>query len=1216
MKHFIPSDLPNISSYKLKSLDSFRIFLFFLFGISTLGIFWLIIYWFQDLLFFLYKNEEDIWKSDFILFKRIDNKNILIKIQRKKCRINPFKESRYYLFFSYEGQLFYFSPRKEIFICVRNQMINYVTKKNFKEDLFKGLEKDVCFDLKQFYGKNEMKIEILPFLIKALQEFFVMVNFSQFIISVVFFLLDRKFFAFVVLLFVVITIILTTYEYIQNRSKLKEISEKEDKIFVRRNIKNEDFSGFLSTKELVIGDVVTIEPEKTFPCDMLVIQGSTLVNEALLTGESLPIIKNAYSKIKRKTTKEEIKKKENNLIKINSFIVNKKREMRRIKSVRNDLISNNNLPIIEKSFIQEKQEKNQNENKITTNNILFSGTKALFNRTDEVKAIVIGTGWNTSKGKLIGAVVFAPEEVYQYEKDFYILLFIIFGYFLSLSFFLWNFERKQNYYHILKTLPKILEFLKCSFPPSLIFIMTASVQLSSSKLAKKKIYTLKTKKIIEGGAIKSVCFDKTGTLTKLDLNLKGYIIEEKGNFENFNTNLDDLFHNTNFKVFLESMSCCHGLTFYNNKILGDPIEEAMFEKVGSNLKLDYHPLQNDLPVNVISLSEKYRRILKIYDEEFYYCINDYEFTSERKRMSVVTENSKTKKIQIFCKGAPEILKTLCKRDSIPTNYDEVLLRYSQQGFRILSIASKTIDNYVQNDNPIEFEKNMNFLGFLLFENPLKDSTASTILELQNNNFEVAMITGDNIYTAINVGYNAKILKKNDSLWIGTYAKKKISWTFVDSTNHVNNIKLEGDENNNSILSSKMILSKSNTSSLHQNIDFILNNTTSDQKIALTGTCFEKLMEKFSSENDDEYENKKKNISIKEKILEKTKIYARSSARQKELIIKQLKIKLQKKKSYVAFVGDGSNDSLALKTANVGLSIGNDEASFSASFFTSLTDIKSIKEIIIEGKVCLGNSFQNFKYFMNLNIVNCFAIYYMSLYKWDFAPFDYVTLIFYAFPFGLFMSQGKNVNRLTFIKQNPTLMNIRFLLSFFLQTVFTIFCIIFLVHYLLNLEIYKDYLEVTKLYVKKEFLFSKFYFIEVKLIFFSAASFSFVYAFVHYQGYPFKENIFKNFYFLLWVFLILIFVSLNFFPEIFLNWNSDFYRVFKRNVNLPDYNEYEKNYFVLFYIAIIFLLIIIGKVLSYTELVYLYKQKEWDDKNIENEDLRIENESRIFESKVN
>lgn len=61
-------------------------------------------------------------------------------------------------------------------------------------------------------------------------------------------------------------------------------------------------------------------------------------------------------------------------------------------------------------------------------------------------------------------------------------------------------------------------------------------------------------------------------------------------------------------------------------------------------------------------------------------------------------------------------------------------------------------------------------------------------------------------------------------------------------------------------------------------------------------------------------------------------------------------------AYVGFVGDGSNDTMALKSANIGLSIGNDESSFSASFYTKWMEISCIIDIIIESKVCLGNAF--------------------------------------------------------------------------------------------------------------------------------------------------------------------------------------------------------------------------------------------------------------------
>ena len=37
---------------------------------------------------------------------------------------------------------------------------------------------------------------------------------------------------------------------------------------------------------------------------------------------------------------------------------------------------------------------------------MYSGTDLVYKKTAKCLGIVIGTGWNTSKGKLIGSVVF------------------------------------------------------------------------------------------------------------------------------------------------------------------------------------------------------------------------------------------------------------------------------------------------------------------------------------------------------------------------------------------------------------------------------------------------------------------------------------------------------------------------------------------------------------------------------------------------------------------------------------------------------------------------------------------------------------------------------------------------------------------------------------------------------------------------------------------
>ena len=108
-------------------------------------------------------------------------------------------------------------------------------------------------------------------------------------------------------------------------------------------------------------------------------------------------------------------------------------------------------------------------------------------------------------------------------------------------------------------------------------------------------------------------------------------------------------------------------------------------------------------------------------------------------------------MRIFVKGSPERIREKCLKKSVPFNYHDILSEYALQGYRIISIATKT-KNYTEIDEleRDEVESNLIFLGFLIFRNILKPQTAPTIKKLQKANVKAVMATGDNIMTAVSV----------------------------------------------------------------------------------------------------------------------------------------------------------------------------------------------------------------------------------------------------------------------------------------------------------------------------------------------------------------------------------------------------------------------------------------------------------------------------------
>jgi len=92
---------------------------------------------------------------------------------------------------------------------------------------------------------------------------------------------------------------------------------------------------------------------------------------------------------------------------------------------------------------------------------------------------------------------------------------------------------------------------------------------------------------------------------------------------------------------------------------------------------------------------------------------------------------------------------------VPSDYDDVLSHYTHKGYRVIGCATRHIPKLswvrAQKMSRADAEHDLDFVGFIIFENKIKPSTPAVLAELGYARIPTTMVTGDNILTAISVG---------------------------------------------------------------------------------------------------------------------------------------------------------------------------------------------------------------------------------------------------------------------------------------------------------------------------------------------------------------------------------------------------------------------------------------------------------------------------------
>ncbi|GKT50259.1 putative CDP-alcohol phosphatidyltransferase class-I family protein [Colletotrichum spaethianum] len=741
--------------------------------------------------------------------------------------------------------------------------------------------------------------------------------------------------------------------------RLREISRFECDVRVLRN----GFWRYVPSSELVPGDVYEVsDPNLTqFPSDGLLLSGDCIVNESMLTGESVPVSKTP-------ATDETLY----NL----------------------DLAAPTVSPEIAKHF-------------------LFCGTKIIRARRPQedrdgdavALALVVRTGFSTTKGSLVRSMLFPKPSGFKFYRDSfrYISVMAVVAMLGFIASFV-NFLRLHLAWHLI--IVRALDLITIVVPPALPATLTIGTNFALSRLKKKQIFCISPQRVNVGGKLDIMCFDKTGTLTEDGLDIFGVRVASPttGKFTNVLTDPSSLVLDqagdsaSKLKAALFTMATCHSLRSVDDELMGDPLDLKMFEftrwsfeegKQGPNEADDQD--QGSLSPSVARPPAEYSDMLRgttaRRDQSASFelgVLRSFEFVSQLRRASVIVRQFGQQSGDIYVKGAPECMREICREDSFPIDYDEQLAYYTHKGYRVIGCATRHIPKLswvkAQKMKRHEAESNLEFTGFIIFENKLKPTTASVLTELLESNISTTMVTGDNILTAISVARECNLINKTAHCFVPRFIevgnagdpKAQLQWESID--------------NGAFHLNAETLLPSPPPADVDASLAYNINDIR-NYSLAVSGDVFRWIVD-FASP------------LVLQRMLVRGRVFARMSPDEKHELVE----KLQSIGYCCGFCGDGANDCGALKAADVGISLSEAEASVAAPFTSRVFDIGCVPQVIREGRAALVTSFSCFKYMSLYSAIQFTSVSFLYATASNLGDFQFLFIdLLLILPIAVFMS---------------------------------------------------------------------------------------------------------------------------------------------------------------------------------------------------------------------
>ena len=513
------------------------------------------------------------------------------------------------------------------------------------------------------------------------------------------------------------------------------------------------------------GDVV--------PADVLLLRGSMVVNEASLTGESVPQMKEGMTELI-----------EGEQLDMTS------RHKTHVLYAGTKMLQCKGVEVVEEEEASSDEGEGGGEDNLAT----VAATSHPHPYGEDITnppdggciTFVLRTGFSSAQGKLVRMIEGSQEKVKGHEKETALLLLLLFFFAVASSGYVlyhgMHDENRSQYELLLHCILIITSVI----PPELPMQMALAVNNSLMTLMKLQIFCTEPYRVPMAGKLDSCLFDKTGTLTTdelvpvgvlgvktlgMDLTAlttsKGTPSSSPGRKKSGKDDTESRLLTPMTKLSHEAslvLSGCHSLVLIDGETTGDPLESAALKAMRWEVALDSGHV-----VPSAGTEKKHGGAPFFMPGNASPCsqidiLSRHHFSSKLQRMSCVVKDVVNRKYYSVVKGSPEMVGSLLANK--PSGYDASARFLSRRGYRVISLAYKPLNGMANvdaaKDTRSVCEENLTFAGFVAFTCRVRRDTKMILSKLKEGGMSVAMVTGDALLTAIHVAKEVNICDSDNT----------------------------------------------------------------------------------------------------------------------------------------------------------------------------------------------------------------------------------------------------------------------------------------------------------------------------------------------------------------------------------------------------------------------------------------------------------------------